>query len=131
MHAKQHREREQYIAAETDKGLLTDRDQAGVAGEQVPARLASAMNVKISASRRSILPVAPARARHAKTTSATATSATPMRLDGVACSTRLIPTPSEEALRSHGQDGEKHDVTGQQLPAGINPARRSPARRRG
>ena len=36
MHTQQNREREQYIAAETDEGLLTDRDQAGIAGEQVP-----------------------------------------------------------------------------------------------
>ena len=36
MHAGEHGEREQQIAAEADKGLLADRDQPGIAGEQVP-----------------------------------------------------------------------------------------------
>ena len=35
--AAEQREREQEIAAEPDKGLLADRDQAGIAREQIPA----------------------------------------------------------------------------------------------
>ena len=35
--AAEQREREQEVAAEPDKGLLADRDQAGIACEQVPA----------------------------------------------------------------------------------------------
>ena len=36
MHAGEHRQREQQIGAEADIGLLADRDEAGIAGEQVP-----------------------------------------------------------------------------------------------
>ena len=35
--AAEQREREQEVAAEPDKGLLADRNQAGVACEQIPA----------------------------------------------------------------------------------------------
>ena len=35
--AAEQREREQEVAAEPDEGLLADRDQAGIAREQVPA----------------------------------------------------------------------------------------------
>ena len=35
--AAEQREREQEVAAEPDEGLLADRDQAGIACEQVPA----------------------------------------------------------------------------------------------
>ena len=36
MHTQQDGKREQQIAAKADEGLLTDRNQARVAGEQVP-----------------------------------------------------------------------------------------------
>src|SRR5262249_7749545 len=69
-------------------------------------RLAKATNVNISARSRSVCR-SPQYGANVKTTRAAPISTTPMRLDGVACPTSLIPTPSEKALAAAQQGGQK------------------------
>ena len=124
------RQHEQRIAGGAHEGVLADRDQARVTGEQVPH-----LGHRDIAAQSPIDRIVPGRAHHGMTASRSAASTASviaMRPDtvwrwtwtsGIAASESAMRSwscPSEQALRARRQHGQENDVAGQHAEAGIN-----------
>ena len=132
MNAGQRREREGEITAEPDIGLLAERDQARVTGEQIPQARQRGVGKDFREQTECSRP--PQNGAAASAANASTTSGVPIALDTLQCRTRtsLIAAPSGTDLAAAARrHDEEHDVAGEHAPAGIELRADRSARRRG